>query len=111
MLSSYLAGLRSSSSFATALASIPIVDSLVNENAFLSILARYLGGALEWDCSPETERRTVVQPFSTTPVTKDHHNVVSRLGTAIIHMKCIFLHLHMRVQEYALRMAILNLDV
>ena len=72
-LSSCLAGLRSSSSFATALASMPMVDSLsIN---FLSKISTNLGGALEWDCSPETESRTVVQPFSTTPATKDNSGV------------------------------------
>ena len=35
-MSSCLAGLRSSSSFATALASMPMVDSLMRENAFLN---------------------------------------------------------------------------
>ena len=78
-LLSCLAGLRSSSSFATALASMPMVDSLsIN---FLSKISTNLGGALEWDCSPETESRTVVQPFSTTPATRDNNC----LGAYVYH--------------------------
>ena len=61
---------------------MPMVDSLRKKTAFDEILAN-LGGALEWDCSPETESRTVVHPFSTTPASKEINEVINSVGVAM----------------------------